>query len=138
MSDSSSPATAGCGAIGALYSALMAVVDAGDEVLIPDPGWPNYEAITHLAGGKPVIASDLPGLDDVVTDEVNGIIAPSDDLSALADAVIGLLEDEGRRARLTRGAEAADLSEWDADRMGERVEAVYRDIIAVQRLNSTR
>jgi aspartate/methionine/tyrosine aminotransferase len=42
------------GAIGALYSALMAVVDAGDEVLIPDPGWPNYEAITHLAGGKPV------------------------------------------------------------------------------------
>jgi glycosyltransferase involved in cell wall biosynthesis len=92
----------------------------------------------YLAGGKPVIASDLPGLDDVVTDEVNGIIAPSDDLSALADAVIGLLEDEGRRARLTRGAEAADLSEWDADRMGERVEAVYRDIIAVQRLNSTR
>lgn len=42
------------GAIGALYSALMAVVDAGDEVLIPDPGWPNYESITHLAGGMPV------------------------------------------------------------------------------------
>jgi aspartate/methionine/tyrosine aminotransferase len=42
------------GAIGALYSTLMAVVDAGDEVLIPDPGWPNYEAITHLAGAKPV------------------------------------------------------------------------------------
>jgi aspartate aminotransferase/aminotransferase len=42
------------GAIGALYSSLMSVVDVGDEVLIPDPGWPNYEAITHLAGGKPV------------------------------------------------------------------------------------
>jgi aspartate aminotransferase/aminotransferase len=42
------------GAIGALYSSLMAVVDAGDEVLIPDPGWPNYEAITHLAGAQPV------------------------------------------------------------------------------------
>jgi aspartate/methionine/tyrosine aminotransferase len=32
------------GAIGALYCALMAVLDPGDEVLIPDPGWPNYEA----------------------------------------------------------------------------------------------
>jgi aspartate/methionine/tyrosine aminotransferase len=42
------------GAIGGLYSALMAVVDAGDEVLIPDPGWPNYEAIVHLAGAKAV------------------------------------------------------------------------------------
>ncbi|HEY1850980.1 MAG TPA: pyridoxal phosphate-dependent aminotransferase [Candidatus Binataceae bacterium] len=39
------------GAIGALYSSLMAVIDPGDEVLIPDPGWPNYEAIVHLAGG---------------------------------------------------------------------------------------
>src|SRR6516165_9207845 len=42
------------GAICALYSALMAVIDPGDEVLIPDPGWPNYEAIVHLAGAKPI------------------------------------------------------------------------------------
>src|SRR5947209_1418929 len=42
------------GAIGALYSAIMSVTDAGDEVLIPDPGWPNYEAIVHLAGAVPV------------------------------------------------------------------------------------
>jgi aspartate/methionine/tyrosine aminotransferase len=42
------------GAIGALYSAIMAVTDSGDEVLIPDPGWPNYEAIVHLAGAVPV------------------------------------------------------------------------------------
>jgi aspartate/methionine/tyrosine aminotransferase len=42
------------GAIGALYSALMAVVDAGDEVLVPDPGWPNYEAIVHLAGARAI------------------------------------------------------------------------------------
>ena len=42
------------GAIGALYTALMAVLDPGDEVLIPDPGWPNYEAITVLAGARPI------------------------------------------------------------------------------------
>ena len=38
------------GAVGALYSAVMCVVDAGDEVLIPDPGWPPYESMLHLAG----------------------------------------------------------------------------------------
>lgn len=42
------------GAIGALFTALMTVVDSGDEVLIPDPGWPNYESIIVLAGGIPV------------------------------------------------------------------------------------
>jgi aspartate/methionine/tyrosine aminotransferase len=47
------------GAIGALYSALMSVVDTGDEVLIPDPGWPNYEAIAHLAGATPVRFTQL-------------------------------------------------------------------------------
>lgn len=42
------------GAIAGLYSSLMTVLDAGDEVLIPDPGWPNYESICHLAGARPV------------------------------------------------------------------------------------
>jgi aspartate/methionine/tyrosine aminotransferase len=42
------------GAVGGLFSALMSVLDPGDEVLIPDPGWPNYEAIAHLAGATPV------------------------------------------------------------------------------------
>ncbi len=41
------------GAIGGLFTALMAVIDPGDEVLIPDPGWPNYESIVILAGGVP-------------------------------------------------------------------------------------
>ena len=42
------------GAIGALFGSLMAVIDPGDEILIPDPGWPNYESIVILAGGIPV------------------------------------------------------------------------------------
>ena len=42
------------GAVGGLFSALMTVTDSGDEILIPDPGWPNYESIVHLAGAKPV------------------------------------------------------------------------------------
>ena len=42
------------GAIGALFCALMAIIDPGDEILIPDPGWPNYESIVILAGGIPV------------------------------------------------------------------------------------
>ena len=42
------------GAVGGLFSALMSVLDPDDEVLIPDPGWPNYAAIVHLAGAQAV------------------------------------------------------------------------------------
>lgn len=37
-----------------LYAAIMAVVDDGDEVLIPDPFWVSYEACVRLAGGVPI------------------------------------------------------------------------------------
>ncbi len=38
----------------ALHIALEAHVDAGEEVIIPDPGFVSYDALTHLAGGDPV------------------------------------------------------------------------------------
>ena len=33
---------------------MLVSVDAGDEVLVPNPGFPTYEAITSLAGAHPV------------------------------------------------------------------------------------
>jgi aspartate aminotransferase/aminotransferase len=41
------------GAVGALISAVRAVVDPGDEVLVPDPGWPNYLSLALVSGARP-------------------------------------------------------------------------------------
>ncbi|MGH7455792.1 MAG: pyridoxal phosphate-dependent aminotransferase, partial [bacterium] len=38
----------------ALFVALMALVNPGDEVLLPDPGFVAYPTIVRIAGGKPV------------------------------------------------------------------------------------
>lgn len=38
----------------AIAQAILAVVDHGDEVLIPDPAWVSYEPLVQMAGGKPV------------------------------------------------------------------------------------
>src|SRR5204863_6447349 len=38
----------------ALYLALTALVDEGDEVLLPDPGFVAYPTIVRMAGGRPV------------------------------------------------------------------------------------
>lgn len=42
------------GAVNSLYLTLMAIVDSGDEVLVPDPGWANYEVLVGLAQGVPI------------------------------------------------------------------------------------
>ena len=38
----------------ALYLALTTLVDDGDEVLLPDPGFVAYPTIVRMAGGRPV------------------------------------------------------------------------------------
>jgi glycosyltransferase involved in cell wall biosynthesis len=85
--------------------------------------------VQYLAGGRPVVATDLRCIDDVLRHDINGLVVRSDDLGGLADAVVALLDDPARRARLALGAATTDLSEWDAARMGERLEAVYADVV---------
>ena len=85
--------------------------------------------LQYLAGGKPVVATDLPSIDDALRHDVNGLVARADDLDGLADAVVAFLEDPARRAKLARGAATTELSKWDAARMGERLAAVYADLI---------
>jgi aminotransferase len=40
--------------MGGLYLALESVVDPGDEVLIPEPCWPNYVSQVMLTGATPI------------------------------------------------------------------------------------
>ena len=37
-----------------LFFALLALVEEGDEVLVPDPGFPIYASVVAMAGGTPV------------------------------------------------------------------------------------
>ena len=43
-----------CGSQEAMTAAFLCVVDAGDEVLLPNPSFPAYDACTRIAQGEPV------------------------------------------------------------------------------------
>ncbi|HEX3282966.1 MAG TPA: aminotransferase class I/II-fold pyridoxal phosphate-dependent enzyme [Pyrinomonadaceae bacterium] len=47
----------------AMYLALMTLVEAGDEVLIPNPGFVAYPTITRMAGGTPIFYQ-MPAAND--------------------------------------------------------------------------
>ncbi|HIJ64014.1 MAG TPA: pyridoxal phosphate-dependent aminotransferase [Rhodospirillaceae bacterium] len=100
--------TVGCGGKQVLYNALVATLDAGDEVIIPAPYWVSYPDITLLAEGKPVFVACSeaagfkmtgPQLEAAITPKTKWVIinSPSnpsgaaysrDELKALTDVLL--------------------------------------------------
>ncbi len=82
------------GGIQALYLVFSALLEPGDEVLLPDPAWPNFRMIAHLLGARvlsyPLVAEGdfLPRLEDLerlVTPRTRAILinSPSNPLGAV-------------------------------------------------------
>lgn len=59
------------GAKQCLFNALSAILDPGDEVLLPSPCWVSYPEMVRMAGGVPVM---------VKGDEANGFLVDADAL----------------------------------------------------------
>ncbi|QDZ16432.1 glycosyltransferase [Humibacter ginsenosidimutans] len=57
--------------------------------------------------GLPVIASDVPGINEVVVDDVSGVLVPPGDVQRLSFAIERLVNDDARRERLGTGAARA-------------------------------
>ena len=80
--------------------------------------------IEALASGLPILASDIPGYRAVVTPGEDGVLIPSGDPDALAEALTGLLLDGERRARFSEaGLQTARRYDWP--NVAGEVEAVY-------------
>jgi aspartate/methionine/tyrosine aminotransferase len=74
------------GAVAGLHATFAAILAAGDEILIPDPGWPNWGMMVALIGartvGYPCLARrgwqpDLERLDALVTPRTRAILINS-------------------------------------------------------------
>ncbi len=75
-----------CGAKHTLYNIFQAILDPGDEVIIPSPYWVTYPAVVSLAGGRPIIVKTSADrgfkmspadLGEVVTERTRAIIINS-------------------------------------------------------------
>lgn len=69
-----------------LFFPALALIEAGDEVIYPDPGFPTYEAMIRVAGGIPIpvplveendFSFDLEAFDQLINDKTKLIIINS-------------------------------------------------------------
>ena len=89
-----------------------------------------------FACAAPAVASDIPGYREVMTPET-GVSVPPGDPEALAQAVIGLLEDEERRRVLGAAARELATSEYGWDRVAERLLGIYELATGQTRVRTT-
>ncbi len=84
------------GGMEAIHISMLMTLDVGEEVLIPDPGWPNFPNHVMMAGGKPVryrltaendFQIDLEGLKESINSDTKGILinTPSNPLGVVQE-----------------------------------------------------
>jgi aspartate aminotransferase len=67
-----------------LFNLMLALIEPGDEVIIPAPYWLSYPEMVILAGGKPVIVDTTAETDYKITPEqLNEAITPNTKLFVL-------------------------------------------------------
>ncbi len=80
------------------------------------------------AAGVPVVATAIPGVDEVVVDGVTGLMVPVGDPVAAAEATARLLDDAALRQRLCAEAGLRVRGTWSAAAMARAYEALYDEL----------
>lgn len=78
--------------------------------------------------GKPVIASEVGGIVDVVDDGKTGILVPPNDSNALAGAIVRLLSDDGLRKKMGKAGKEKIDAKFSAQTMVSQIEKVYEEL----------
>jgi glycosyltransferase involved in cell wall biosynthesis len=82
-----------------------------------------------LALGKPIVATNVGGVTEVIEDGVSGIVLPIGDSEAIGAAIASILQDASLAARLSAGARAR-APMFSIENTVDRTMDVYRELLA--------
>ncbi len=88
----------------------------------------SIAALEMMSAGLPVIVNDHPGLTEIVSAGVTGLVVPIDDHEALALALAVLIDDPALRARLGAAARRAVVDDFSSYRFVDRTVAHYDEV----------
>ncbi len=102
--------------------------------VVPSRQWEAFGLVVleSYASGLPVIASDMPGLADLIQVEKTGLLVPPNDPETLATALTRLFSDDALAARMRQHAKAA-AKPYDCRIVAQRHLALYSSLHSTQR-----
>jgi glycosyltransferase involved in cell wall biosynthesis len=104
--------------------------EALDVLLLPsvNEGTP-VSVIEALAAGRPVVATRVGGVPDVVRDGIDGFLVEVGDVDALAERLAELAREPARRAQMGSAARARVFERYSVDRLVSDVDRLYKTLL---------
>lgn len=112
-------------------AAYVAAADVFTLPIVRDQGTdglPNA-LLEAMSAGRPIVASRVAGVPDVIEDECQGLLVPEREPMLLATAITRLLRDRALATRLGAAARARIESDLTWDHTTTRFEQVYVDCL---------
>ncbi len=100
------------------------------DLLVQPSNWEGFglTVLEAMAAGRPVVATRVGGVPEVVLEGRTGLLVPPADPDALAAACLEILTDPERAARLGEAGRRRAREEFCIDRLVEATAALYRDL----------
>ncbi|MBD3305984.1 glycosyltransferase, partial [candidate division KSB3 bacterium] len=110
------------------YADVPRYLGAADVLVLPNTAKASIsreytsplKLFEYMAARRPIVASDLPSLREILTHQATAYLVPPDNPEALAKGIIAVLEDETLRAQMVRTAYAA-VQEYTWERRGRNI-----------------
>lgn len=106
------------------------LIAAADVVVLPSwyEGLP-LAVLEAMAAGRPVIASRLPGVQEIITEGADGVLFEPGDPADLARAIGDVLTNPSEARRLGAAARQTVAGRFSAGAMGDQVGQVYAALL---------
>ena len=105
------------------------------SVVVHPARWEGFglALLEAMLCARPVVASAVSSVPEIVADGETGLLVPSDDPVALADAVASLLDDRTRAAAMGEAGRARAVMEFSVALMADRTVAAYEEALSSAR-----
>jgi glycosyltransferase involved in cell wall biosynthesis len=112
-------------------SDIRELIQAADLAVLPSyrEGMPR-SLLEAAACGLPLVATDVPGCREIVSNRINGLLVPPLDSKLLAGAIFELLIDSERRAAMGQRSRAMACELFSQDRVIRETLEVYAHALA--------
>lgn len=89
----------------------------------------SFWLLEAMLGEKAIVATDVLGINDVITSGYNGLLVPARDATALSEAICTVLNNPEQARQLGSQARQTVLEQYSLDRMITETTKVYLDLI---------
>ena len=109
---------------------LSFAYSAADLFVMPTRTEAFGQVVTEaMACGTPVVAFDVGGIPDIVRPGRTGLLAPPEDVRALRQAILDLLEDDELRAHMATECRHVAEVEYDLNLQARRYVVLYEELM---------